>query len=110
LVVFDLKKNKICDCTSFLTDHLRLGRTSPDDVPPFAERGSSPELHLHLHQLRGLVRQQRPELRPRAQAARRQRRRVQRHEEQAQRRNGRMQGTALLLLLLLLLLLFLSRQ
>ncbi len=45
-----------------------------------------------MHQLRGLVRQQRAQLRSRAQAARRQRRRVQRHEEQAQRGDGRMQG------------------
>ena len=45
-----------------------------------------------MHQLRGLVRQQRAQLRPRAQAARRQRRRVQRNEEQAQRGDGWMQG------------------
>jgi hypothetical protein len=45
-----------------------------------------------MHQLSGLVRQQRAQLRSRAQAARRQRRRVQRHEEQAQRGDGWMQG------------------
>ena len=78
--------------TISLPDHLRLGRPHPDDFSAAAERRGAPELYVHLHQLCRVVRQQRPQLRPRAQAARRQRGRVQRDEEQAVGGHGRLQG------------------
>ena len=76
----------------FVTDNLRLRRADPNALPAVTERLRPPELHVHLHQLRRVVRRALEKLPEKHHLPRRQRGGVLGGEEQAQRSTRRLQG------------------
>ena len=76
----------------FVADNLRLRRADPNALPAVAERLRPPELHVHLHQLRRVVRRALQKLPEEHHLPRRQRGGVLGSEKQAQRSTRRMQG------------------
>ena len=77
----------------FVADNLRLRRADPNALPAVTERLRPPELHVHLHQLRRVVRRALQKLPEEHHLPRRQRGGVLGSEEQAQRSTRRLQGT-----------------
>ena len=76
----------------FVADNLRLRRADPDALPAVTERLRPPELHVHLHQLRRVVRRALQKLPEEHHLPRRQRGGVLGSEKQAQRSTRRLQG------------------
>ena len=75
-----------------MADNLRLRRADPNALPAVTERLRPPKLHVHLHQLRRLVRRAVEKLPEEHHLPRRQRGGVLGSEEQAQRSTRRLQG------------------
>ena len=78
----------------FVADNLRLRRADPNALPAVTERLRPPELHVHLHQLRRVVRRALQKLPEEHHLPRRQRGGVLGSEEQAQRSTRRLQGNS----------------
>ena len=77
----------------FVADNLRLCRADPNALPAVTERHRPPELHVHLHQLRRVVRRAVEELPEEHHVPRGQRGGVFVSAKQTQRSARRLQGT-----------------
>ena len=77
----------------FAADNLRLRRADPNALPAITERRRPPELHIHLHQLRRVVRRALEELPEEHHVPRGQRGGIFVRAKQAQRSARRLQGT-----------------
>ena len=76
-----------------MADNLRLGGADPNAVPAITEQRRPPELHIHLHQLRRVVRRALEELPEEHHVPRGQRGGVFVSAKQTQRSARRLQGT-----------------